>query len=102
MRLSIAEGEKDYALVAVREHEEAHEESDPILEREGEHVTPHKDALRISWLYMTIMAINGGTVGAFGPALETLERTTGLSQVMPDPHVTGRGANIPKETANNA
>jgi len=37
--------------------------------------------MAITFCYCSIMAINGGTVGAFGPALETFERNTKLPQV---------------------
>jgi hypothetical protein len=76
MRHSIAEGEKEsYSLLNVRETEE----SDPILKREDEPAPP-SNAAYVSWAYCVIMAINGGACGAFGPALEMLERMTGLNQ----------------------
>ena len=41
---------------------------------------PARQRVAVTVCYCTIMIINGGTVGAFGPSLEAFERTTGLSQ----------------------
>ena len=77
MRLSISddpdEGKK-YALLSPTRDPER----DPILK--GEEVKKSNPTV-VSWVYCIIMAINGGTCGAFGPSLEALERTTGLNQV---------------------
>jgi len=65
-------------------HERAEERSTaPLLgskDADAAPLTSRRHAFLCTALYCTVMCINGGMIGAFGPSLECFQRSTGLGQ----------------------